>query len=154
MAPIRPHGSCPRGGQLPGVPDEEPPPAANGLAVANQSAIPTPMMNDASIRPRSRKTLVCSTFISSGWRAEASMYFPAMMPTPMQAPMAPSPMINPQAIATYATFVISSLQCERVRSMVFVRLADVNQGQHHENEGLQQHDQDVKDGARAPRRDR
>src|SRR4030095_7600200 len=106
--------------------------------------MPTPMMNDASIRPSSRKTLVCSTFISSGWRAEASMYLAAMMSPPMQAPMAPRPLVNPQAIATYATFVISSLQCERVRSMVFVRLADVNQGQHHENEGLQQHDQDVK----------
>src|SRR5262245_55321416 len=102
------------------------------------------MMNDASIRPSSRKTLVCSTFISSGWRAEASMYLPAMMPTPMQAPIAPRPMISPQAIATKATSVISSLRWKRVRSMVFVRLADVDQGQHHENEGVQEHDQDVK----------
>src|SRR5882762_5101755 len=51
---------------------------------------------DASIRPSSRNTLVCSVFISSGWRAEDSMNLPAMMPMPIQAPLAPSQMIRPQ----------------------------------------------------------
>src|SRR5688572_23645723 len=82
----------------------------NGLAVANHSAMPTPMMNDASIRPSSRKTFVCSVFISSGWRAEASMYLPDMMPTPMHAPSAPIPMIRPQASATKPTSVMCVLR--------------------------------------------
>jgi hypothetical protein len=30
--------------------------------------------------------------------------------------------------------------------MSIVRLTDVDQGQHHENEGLQSHDQDMEDG--------
>ena len=74
--------------------------ARNGFAVVYQSAIPVPMMNDASIRPSSRKTLVCSTPISSGWRAADSRYLLPMMPTPTQAPSAPRPMMRPAATAT------------------------------------------------------
>ena len=31
--------------------------------------MPTPMMNEASIRPSSRNTLPCRELVSSGWRA-------------------------------------------------------------------------------------
>src|SRR5512139_4132141 len=136
---------------------------ANGLANANIIAIPTPIRNAASIRPASRNILVCSVFISSGWRAAASMYLPPMMPMPMQAPMAPRPMIRPVARATNATLVIfysllaDSCGSFEKRSVAFVRLADVHQGQHHEDEGLQQDDQDVEQqprGAREHMRDR
>src|SRR5574340_752591 len=72
----------------------------NGLAVANHSAIPTPMMNEASIRPTSRNILVCSSPINSGCRAADSRYLLPMMPMPIQAPMAPRPMIRPTASAT------------------------------------------------------
>src|SRR5665647_2521207 len=48
--------------------------STKGLANANIIAIPTPIRNAASIRPASRNILVCSSFISSGWRAAASRY--------------------------------------------------------------------------------
>ena len=40
--------------------------ASNGLAKANIIARPTPMMNEASIRPSSRNTFACSELVSSG----------------------------------------------------------------------------------------
>src|SRR5512134_923172 len=121
---------------------------ANGFANANIIAIPTPIRNAASIRPASRNILVCSVFISSGWRAAASMYLPPMMPMPMQAPMAPKPMIRPAARATNATLVIvysslSEMWVVGFESMALMRLPDVHHRQHHEDEGLQQDDQDV-----------
>src|SRR4029077_5136451 len=67
----------------------------SGLPNANSIARPTPMMNDASIRPSSRNTLACSWGISSGWRAAPSRNREHMMPTPTQAPSAPSPMMSP-----------------------------------------------------------
>src|SRR6478735_4834543 len=128
--------------------------ARNGFAVVYHSAIPVPMMNDASIRPSSRKTLVCRTPISSGWRAADSRYLLPMMPTPTQAPSAPRPMMRPAATATRP---MSSMltpefwwEWERERkatrrpaaSVRVVGLADVDQGEHHEYEGLQRDDQD------------
>jgi hypothetical protein len=98
--------ACRRAGNLSFGPGRSCDKPANGLANANIIAIPTPIRNAASIRPASRNILVCSVFISSGWRAAASMYLPPMMPMPMQAPMAPRPMIRPVARATNATFVI------------------------------------------------
>src|SRR5690606_31696478 len=80
----------------------------NGLAKANSMAIPTPIRKAASIRPANRNILVCKAFISSGWRAEASMYLPPMMAIPRHAPMAPKPMIRPQARATKATLVMTT----------------------------------------------
>src|SRR4051812_25426479 len=128
--------------------------ARNGLAVVNHNAIPTPMMNDASIRPTSRNILVCSSFISSGWRAADSRYLLPMTPMPMQAPMAPRPMMRPAASATRPmSSMLTPVVGERgwkkggkASSVGFVRLADVDQCQHHEHEGLQRDDQDVEDG--------
>src|SRR6185436_18279811 len=71
---------------------------ASGLAKAKNIAMPRPMMNDASIRPSSRNTLPCSELVSSGWRAAASRKRLHMMPTPMQAPAAPRPIIRPTPI--------------------------------------------------------
>src|SRR5262249_27560848 len=68
---------------------------SSGLPNANSIAMPRPMMNDASIRPSSRKTLACSVGISSGWRAAPSRKRLHMMPTPTQAPSAPRPIISP-----------------------------------------------------------
>src|SRR5512140_178432 len=137
--------------------------ARNGLAVANHSAIPTPMMNEASIRPTSRNILVCSSPISSGWRAADSRYLLPMMPMPIHAPMAPRPMIRPVASATKlmtsmiaprGTLVgwINEKWKTRKRqrnggpSVGVVRLAQIHERQHHEHERLQRDDQDVEDG--------
>src|SRR6478672_10511073 len=129
--------------------------ARNGLAVVYQRAMPAPMMNEASIRPSSRKTLVCSTPISSGWRAADSRYLLAMMPTPTQAPSAPRPIMRPAATATRPMssmltpeFGESGKESEKRRaepaaSVRVVGLADVDQGEHHEHESLQRDDQDV-----------
>src|SRR5690606_37099081 len=147
----------------------------NGLAKANSMAIPTPIRKAASIRPASRNILVCKAFISSGWRAEASRYLPPMRAIPMQAPMAPRPIIRPQARATKATLVMTTpwlktvyqksqknrfkekpcipvgrRRPDRIPLMAFVSLTDIHHGQHHEDEGLQQHDQDVEDGPHRP----
>src|SRR5207344_3475296 len=106
--------------------------------------MPTPMMNDASIRPSSRNTLVCSSPISSGWRAADSRYLLDMMPTPMQAPIAPKPMIRPTPTATRPmSSMLYFLECGKVgrnekapgaRSVRVVGLADVDHRQHHEDE--------------------
>src|SRR4051794_4630510 len=129
------------------------------------------MMKAASIRPASRNILVCSSFISSGWRAADSRYLLPMMPMPMQAPQAPRPMIRP---AARATKLMSSMLTPRERkvrgvkrkggrrtapgrraggtgaatggSVRVVGLSDVDERQHHEHEGLQGDDQDVEDG--------
>src|SRR6266567_2993055 len=68
---------------------------SSGLANAKNMPIPRPMMNEASIRPRSRNTLACSAGIISGWRAAPSRKRLHMIPTPTQAPRAPSPTIRP-----------------------------------------------------------
>src|SRR4051812_10349214 len=137
----------------------------NGLAVANHSAIPVPMMNAASIRPASRNILVCSSFISSGWRAADSRYLLPMMPMPMQAPMAPRPMIRPAASATklmtcsMVEMLLRTLVAEKgkgkrgKRSVRVVRLAQVHQRQHHEDEGLQRDDDQVEGGPEEARHD-
>ena len=52
------------------------------------------MMNEASIRPNSKNTLACNCGMSSGWRAAPSRKRLHMMPTPMHAPAAPSPMMS------------------------------------------------------------
>src|SRR5438270_5093325 len=126
--------------------------ARNGFAVVNHSAIPTPMMNEASIRPTSRNILVCSSFISSGWRAADSRYLLPITPMPTQAPSAPRPMMRPAARATKLMISMVTprgLWVLRIRekrtangSVGVVRLADVHERQHHEHEGLQQDDQD------------
>src|SRR5690606_569309 len=146
------------------------PQPTKGLAKANSMARPTPIRKAASIRPTSRNILVCRVFISSGWRAEASRYFPPIMPMPMQAPMAPRPMIRPQARATNATLVMTTpwliTLCNqkskidagpsprtarpdampgRISLVAFVGLAHVDQRQHHEDECLQQYDQNMED---------
>src|SRR5688572_21434512 len=81
---------------------------ASGLANAKNMAMPNPMMNDASIKPRSRKTLPCSELVSSGWRAAASRKRLHMMPTPMHAPAAPRPIISPMPMPVYAWTIASS----------------------------------------------
>src|SRR5437870_8957969 len=68
---------------------------SSGLANAKNIPIPRPMMKEASIRPRSRNTLACSAGIISGWRAAPSRKRLHMIPTPTQAPRAPSPTIRP-----------------------------------------------------------
>src|SRR3990167_7612181 len=78
-----------------------------------------------------------------------------MMPMPMQAPTAPSPTIKPAARATEprtCSMLTPSREIERggggkeeARSVRVVGLADVDEGQHHEDEGLQADDQDVED---------
>src|SRR6185436_18615491 len=127
-------------------------------------------MNAASIRPASRNILVCSSFISSGWRAADSRYLLPMMPMPIQAPQAPRPMIRPAARATKLMSSMLTPKYEmktgvergvygqrkprrqrvtpatRKRSVRVVGLSDVDERQHHEHEGLQRDDQDVEDG--------
>src|SRR5215831_17862499 len=68
---------------------------SSGLANAKNIPIPSPMMNEASIRPSSRNTLPCSCGIISGWRAAPSRKRLHMIPTPTQAPSAPRPTIRP-----------------------------------------------------------
>src|SRR5215470_2209684 len=79
--------------------------ASSGLPNANNIARPTPMMKEASIRPSSRNTLPCSCGMSSGWRAAPSRNRLHMMPTPMHAPAAPSPMMRPIPMPVYAWII-------------------------------------------------
>src|SRR5215831_4309067 len=68
---------------------------SSGLANAKNMPMPSPMMNEASIRPSSRNTFACSAGIISGWRAAPSRKRLHMIPTPTQAPSAPRPTIRP-----------------------------------------------------------
>src|SRR6185369_17829373 len=117
------------------------------------------MMNEASIRPTSRNILVCNSPISSGWRAADSRYLLPMMPMPTQAPIAPRPMIRPAASATkLITSMIAprgtwlTLERKKERELLgellvrVVRLAQIDQRQHHEHEGLQRDDDEVEQG--------
>src|SRR5689334_1509994 len=79
-----------------------------------------------------------------------------MMPMPMQAPMAPRPMMRPAARATKPRMCSMLTPSGEKKcgwwkgkaggSVLVVGLAHVDERQHHEDEGLQQHDQDVEDG--------
>src|SRR5882757_2461500 len=83
------------------------------------------------------------------------MNLPDMMPMPMQAPAAPSPMIRPHAMATRPMLVIASpiqtvlseiFAGGSVRGVRLLRLADINQREHHEDESLYQNDQNMEQG--------
>src|SRR5690348_2486678 len=124
------------------------------------------MMNDASIRPRSRNTFACSAGMSSGWRAPASRKREHMMPMPIHAPAAPRPIMRPIPILVYAWIMARScifsilfpfVTFVRVgfenASVAFVGHRQVDDREHHENERLQRDDQDVEDRpAQAERR--
>src|SRR5665213_1633076 len=96
---------------------------SSGLLNANNIAMPRPMMNDASIRPSSRNTLPCSCGISSGWRAAPSRNREHMMPTPTQAPNAPSPIIRPMPMPVDAWIWASS--CSLSMSLPFLCFSTV-----------------------------
>src|SRR6266571_1887532 len=81
---------------------------SSGLANAKNMPIPSPMMNEASIRPSSRNTFACSAGIISGWRAAPSRKRLHMMPTPTQAPSAPSPTMSPMPMPVYAWICATS----------------------------------------------
>src|SRR5204862_80175 len=74
------------------------PAGISGFPNANSIAMPSPMMNDASIKPSNRNTFACSAGIISGWRAAPSRKREHMMPTPTQAPRAPRPIMRPMPI--------------------------------------------------------
>src|SRR5262245_38717973 len=111
------------------------------------------MMNDASIRPSRRNTFACNCGMSSGWRAAPSRKRLHMMPTPMQAPAAPRPIIRPMPTLVYACtiamiwslsicFSFLGTDCDRMEgSVTFVPHRDVDDGKHHEDIGLQHDDQ-------------
>src|SRR5688572_11526154 len=138
----------------------------SGLANANIIATPTPIRNAASIRPASRNMRPCSIGTSSGWRAADSRNFEPMMPMPRAAPRAPRPTMIPMATAVKPwTLAMNSMVDLRLKStrkvygcserdtakgwsetlVMLVRHREVHDGQHHEDEGLQQDDQDVED---------
>src|SRR5690349_2949880 len=75
---------------------------SSGLAKAKNMPMPSPMMNEASIRPSSRNTFACSAGIISGWRAAPSRKRLHMIPTPTHAPSAPSPTMRPMPTPVYA----------------------------------------------------
>src|SRR5690242_13555141 len=75
---------------------------SSGLAKAKNMPMPSPMMNEASIRPSSRNTFACSDGIISGWRAAPSRKRLHMIPTPTHAPSAPSPTMRPMPTPVYA----------------------------------------------------
>src|SRR5262245_58647872 len=92
--------------------------------------------------------LVCSIGASSGWRAAPSRKRPPSRPMPMPTPKAPRPIKIATAIAVKPiTVSIERLLVEKP-SVMLVRLAEVHDRQHHENECLQQHDQQVKHSPR------
>src|SRR5690606_14686252 len=124
--------------------------------MAKNMAMASAMMNAASIRPTSRNMRACSMGTSSGWRAADSRNLEPMMPMPIQAPSAPRPIIRPAAMAVKLwTLARNSIMVEspgntvvevkgwEAWSVVLVGHRQVDDGQHHEDEGLQQDDQDV-----------
>src|SRR5688572_29068821 len=138
----------------------------SGLANAKNIARPTPMMNEASIRPSSRNTLAWSCGMSSGWRAAPSRKRLHMMPTPTQAPSAPRPIIRPMPTLVYAWIMAMSWSfsiliflsgddsvMKTVGSVAFVRHLQVDDGEHHEDVGLEGHDEDVEDRPSEPEDD-
>src|SRR5690606_8739864 len=140
------------------------PPTRNGLAKANSRPTATLMMNAASIRPAVMNMRTCSTGISSGWRAADSRNLPAMMARPRPAPSAARPIMMPMArtveawtearavsavsmVFSETTSVVrvkDSGGTERELVRVF-RQAQVDDREHHEDEGLQRDHQQVED---------
>ena len=131
--------------------------AENGSTNVRYIAMPTPMIGIASIRPTSRNILPCSIGTSSGWREAPSRNLPPIRPMPMAAPMPPRPSIRPAARAvrpsTEASALISMCVSEcvaverealdEIGSVMIGRHRHVDDGQHHEDVGLQRNDQDV-----------
>src|SRR5690606_34323548 len=145
------------------------PPTRNGLAKANSRPTATLMMNAASIRPAVMNMRTCSTGISSGWRAADSRNLPAMMARPRPAPSAARPIMMPMArtveawtearavsavsmVFSETTSLVRVKDCvERKRNSVRVfRQAQVDDRQHHEDEGLQRDHEDVEDHPAQP----
>src|SRR5690606_8182342 len=129
----------------------------NGLAKVKNRAIPTPIMVTASSRPATMNIFTCSIGTISGWRAAPSRNLPPSRPKPMAVPRAPRPISRATAIAVSPTtvsifppdFLSCWLKVEANRLMVvFVRHRQVDDGQHHEDEGLQGDDQDVEHSPR------
>ena len=96
--------------QKPGVAQAASSAPPNGFAVVNHSAMPVLMMKALSINPISRNTLPCSSFISSGWRPEASRNLAAITPTPRPEPMAAMPMRWATASGSTSTPFMSVLR--------------------------------------------
>ena len=62
--------------------------ATSGFANTNINAIPHADQEVRVDQSRHTNIFTCSGFISSGWRAAASMYLPPILPMPAQAPIA------------------------------------------------------------------
>src|SRR5690606_20340056 len=127
------------------------------------------MMNAASIRPAVMNMRTCSTGISSGWRAADSRNLPDMMARPRPAPSAARPTMMPipravkawtwASVVRMVAMVISGRGAlrvgrkgwvwisgfEAVNSVAVFGQAQVDDRQHHEDEGLQRDHQDVED---------
>jgi hypothetical protein len=80
------------------------------------------MMSEASIRPSKRNTLACNCGMSSGCRAAPSRNRLHMMPTPIQAPAAPSPIMRPIPIPVYAWIIANSCSLSTFASFLELRL--------------------------------
>src|SRR5258706_14374004 len=122
--------------------------ASRGLANANIIASPTPMMNEASIRPSSRNTFACSELVSSGG-AHADHE---------ADPDAGVGLDHGQGLQFFhrLSFPVRKAVEIRIygRSVVLVSHLDVDHGEHHENVSLQHHDQNVEYRPANPQDDR
>src|SRR5262245_11416039 len=117
--------------------------STKGLAKARKSATPTPIIATASSSATTMNIWVRSIGASSGWRAAPSRKRPPSRPIPIPTPSAPRPMRIATAIAVKPITVSIELLLVEKSLVMLVRLAEVHNRQHHENECLQQDNQDV-----------
>src|SRR6266853_6310211 len=101
-----------------------------------------PIIATASSRPATRNICTRSTGNSSGCRAEPSMKRPPRMPKPMAVPSAPMPKMMPTASTVMAW--ICAMFSIQLSLVMLVSHRQIDDRQHHEDEGLDGDDQDVK----------
>src|SRR5215510_13142536 len=113
----------------------------NGFANVKKSAMPTPIIATASSSATTMNIFTCSIGTISGWRAAPSRKRPPSRPMPTPTPRAPKPIriATARAVKPMTVSISFSLLEDRVstQSLMLVREAQIHDGQHHENEGLQ-----------------
>src|SRR6266853_5765316 len=100
-----------------------------------------PIIATASSRPATRNICTRSTGNSSGCRAEPSMKRPPRMPKPMAVPSAPMPKMMPTASTVMAW--ICAMFSIQLSLVMLVSHRQIDDRQHHEDEGLDGDDEDV-----------
>src|SRR5688500_11367580 len=104
------------------------------------------IIGSASTRPMTMKNCVRSIGISSGWRVAPSRKRPPRTPIPTAAPNAPNPSMTAPAIYSSDCSIIALPLVKLNLVLLLMREIEIDDGEHHENERLQEHDQNVENG--------